>query len=181
MKERYWKFMYQKMHKITYIDLYRERCIWYNRILKCVIALSSSGSVAAWAIWKNHAFIWGLIVAIGQVINILYEILPYRSRITELTALSSKWSVIESKIEHEWYYIQNDLYDDAKINDLITQYTQEWSSIDDYFLKVESLPLKKNIQKKSEKNTKAYFENNYIIRKKEDTQNNHNNNESLVK
>lgn len=161
MKERYWKFMYQKKHRIFYLDLYREKYVLINIVLRCITALTSSASIAAWAIWKDFAYVWAFIIAVSQVISAIYEILPFKNRIIDMSALSSKWSGLYTQIEHEWYLIQNEEISDNDINDLITKYTQAWDAIDDNFFKNDVLPKNIRIENKSKEATKNYFAYNF--------------------
>jgi hypothetical protein len=36
-----------------------------------------SGSIAAWAIWKDYAIVWGMIIAVSQVVDALKDVFPF--------------------------------------------------------------------------------------------------------
>jgi len=40
-------------------------------------AIASSCSIAAWAIWTEYAFVWGMIIAISQVADALKDVFPF--------------------------------------------------------------------------------------------------------
>ena len=40
-------------------------------------AVASSGGIAAWAIWKDYAFLWGAIIAASQLADALKDVFPF--------------------------------------------------------------------------------------------------------
>jgi hypothetical protein len=60
-----------------YIRRYRDDVGKRVSTLGTIRAVASSGGIAAWAIWKEHAFIWGAIIAASQVADALKEVFPF--------------------------------------------------------------------------------------------------------
>lgn len=61
----------------AYMRRYRDdRGTWVTR-LGVLRAIASSGSIAAWAIWRQHAFVWGMIIAASQVADALKDVFPF--------------------------------------------------------------------------------------------------------
>jgi len=76
-QQLYWNQMIELRVAIAYIRRYRdERGRWVTG-LGTVRAIASSGRIAAWAIWKEHAFVWGAIIAASQVADALKEVFPF--------------------------------------------------------------------------------------------------------
>lgn len=44
-------------------------------------AIASSGGIAGWVIWKEHAFVWGAIIAASQLTDALKEVFPFTKSI----------------------------------------------------------------------------------------------------
>ncbi len=63
-----------------YIRRYRDDLGKWVTGLGTVKAIASSGSIAAWAIWREYAFIWGAIIAIAQVVDALKDVFPFTKR-----------------------------------------------------------------------------------------------------
>jgi len=40
-------------------------------------AIASSGAIAGWVIWREHAFLWGAIIAASQLADALKEVFPF--------------------------------------------------------------------------------------------------------
>ncbi len=78
-------------------------------------AIASSASIAAWALWKEHAFIWAAIIAVSQVIEALKDVFPMTK---ELKAASELVNQIESlciDTQLEWENIFTGRYTDDEI------------------------------------------------------------------
>ena len=61
MQEKYWKYMVQIKAWIFYLDVYTEDSYRWDRIINIVVAIASSTSIAAWAIWQKYSFVWSII------------------------------------------------------------------------------------------------------------------------
>ena len=84
MQEKYWKYMVQIKAWIFYLDVYTEDSYRWDRIINIVVAIASSTSIAAWAIWKKYSFVWSIIIAISQVLTTIKGFLPYSKRLKML-------------------------------------------------------------------------------------------------
>lgn len=84
MQEKYWKYMVQIKAWIFYLDVYTEDSYRWDRIINIVVAIASSTSIAAWAIWQKYSFVWSIIIAISQVLTTIKGFLPYSKRLKML-------------------------------------------------------------------------------------------------
>ncbi len=48
-----------------------------NKIINSLLAISSSASIASWAIWNDLAMLWGCIIAVSQVITALKPVFHF--------------------------------------------------------------------------------------------------------
>ncbi|NQU27228.1 MAG: hypothetical protein HQ528_02960 [Candidatus Marinimicrobia bacterium] len=76
IKNRVWYDLvttgYQSIYSSIYNKKIRNISDWFN----IIIAITSSASVGAWAIWNNYQYLWGAIIGIGQIINIIKPYIP---------------------------------------------------------------------------------------------------------
>jgi hypothetical protein len=76
-RELYWRQLVQLKADSIYIRLYRDnRSKWVSG-LGVLKAVASSGSIAAWVVWREYAFIWALIIAASQVADALKNVFPF--------------------------------------------------------------------------------------------------------
>jgi hypothetical protein len=73
----YWSHLLQIKGDAIYLRLYRERLGKWVQGLGTLKAIASCGSIAAWAIWKDHAFLWASIIAASQVADALKDVFPF--------------------------------------------------------------------------------------------------------
>ncbi|WP_028509512.1 hypothetical protein [Ruminococcus sp. NK3A76] len=161
IQERYWSSLTDKKFALYYIDAHFAKSIQINRTIKIIMAIASCSSIAAWAIWKQLAFVWGVIIAISQVVGVINEYLPYQKRIEDISSLKSEWSVIFLSMEKEWLNVSNGNMTEGEINDLLFQFEKEWNEADDKYFQEDSLPQNKKCYDYAEDKMMLYFERQY--------------------
>lgn len=73
----YWRQMEQLKAASVCIRLYRNRLARWVRGVELVRAVASSGSIAAWAWWKDYPLLWGGIIAGAQVLDATKHVFPF--------------------------------------------------------------------------------------------------------
>jgi hypothetical protein len=126
-----------------------------------VTAITSSSSIAGWAIWNNYPVIWGGILAASQVINTIKNYIPYSQRITLLESLFNALEGLFNNIEKEWLYIQNGTYDEFKVNELIFGFKSKQTKYYTNIIPISQIPEYKNLIEKSNNELKQYLTNTY--------------------
>jgi hypothetical protein len=78
-QSRYWQEMYDLKSHSFYIEKYHQATEQMDRTINSCLAVASSSSIGAWALWKDYAYIWAFIIAASQVVTTLKPFLPYRA------------------------------------------------------------------------------------------------------
>lgn len=86
-QDRYWKELYQLRVHVNYLEIYMERSERLDKAINIFFAITSSSSICGWAIWNKFSFVWGMIIAISQLINAIKYFLPYRDRMKSLNKI----------------------------------------------------------------------------------------------
>src|SRR5271154_6548738 len=73
----YWNQMIELKVAAGYIRRYRDDVGKQVTRLGTLKAIASSAGIAAWAVWKEYAFLWGVIIALSQVADALKEVFPF--------------------------------------------------------------------------------------------------------
>ena len=81
---------------------YQTRDRWINIIL----AISSSSSIATWAVWDDYDFVWGGIIVVSQVINAVKHLFPYKKSSKAINQASQKLDLITIEYELLWNDLQ---------------------------------------------------------------------------
>lgn len=59
IQEHFWKEFYQLKVHVNYVELHLGRTEMIDRGVKMFLAVTSSGSIGAWVVWRDYAFLWG--------------------------------------------------------------------------------------------------------------------------
>jgi hypothetical protein len=86
-QQMYWQEFVQLKADACYIRDYRNSLSRWVTATATIRAIASSGSIAAWVIWRQYAFIWGSIIALSQVTDALKDVFPFYKR----RAALSRW------------------------------------------------------------------------------------------
>lgn len=78
----------------------------WDRNINIFLAIASSGSIAAWAIWKDHPILWSSIIVLSQVITTIKPYFPYIKVIKELNSRCYKIDLLNIEYERFWNKIQ---------------------------------------------------------------------------
>ena len=105
IQEHYWKEFYQLKTHINYVELHLGRTEFIDRGVKMFLALTSSGSIGAWVVWKDYAIVWGFIIAASQVLNVIRGYLPYKERLRALAGLLVDLEELALYVEMKWLEI----------------------------------------------------------------------------
>lgn len=98
----YWNQLVRVKVGAEYIQLYRDvigRRIWWFDLLR---ALASSGAIAAWAVVRAHPLLWGGIIAVSQVAEVIKGALPLAKRYEGACQLSMSLDAMFIDAQFEW-------------------------------------------------------------------------------
>jgi hypothetical protein len=116
VQSQYWKELYQLKTHIGFIERQLEKSEGIDRFLKIVLAIASSSSIGAWAIWSEYSWVWASIIAFSQVITAVTPFLPYRSRIKAYSSLLHELEELMIRAEFKWHSISDGKLTPTEIN-----------------------------------------------------------------
>lgn len=161
IQEQYWKELYQLKTHINFIELLLEKAECIDRIVKIILAISSSVSIGAWAIWNEYSYIWATIIAISQVISAINPFLPYSGRMKSYSSLIRELEELMVQSEFKWYSISEGKLSSEEINKArfdIRSIKQK--SLHKYIQTTIPTDLKRH--KKAEQTASDYLNNFYL-------------------
>lgn len=161
MQEKYWRYMVQIKAWIFYLDLYGEDSYKWEKRINVFSAIASSTSIAAWAICTQLSFVWSLIIAISQVFSAIKEFMPYSKRLKAIVPFMEDLKFLYNKIEYNWFKVASGDMAEEEINEVLYEFKNEYTNIENKHLKDKTLLENENFKKKSDIKTNAYFENNF--------------------
>ena len=162
MTTKIWNNLAIVKFKSIYIGHLISKYQRYDLLINVFLAIATSGSIAAWAIWKEFPIIWASVIALSHVVNVIRPFFPY-SRYTKI--LNDKYLLSQNLFldyERVWYQIEK-----AKLTeDAIAEKYFELSKKQNEVFNLDSGILISRDQKLSDKVEKEYLtflKNNYNI------------------
>lgn len=116
VQEQYWKELHQLKTHLGFIELLLERSESIDRALKIILAVASSSSIGAWAIWQQYSWVWAGIIAFSQVISAINPFLPYKNRIKAYSSLLHELEELMVQAEFKWHAIAEGELTPSEIN-----------------------------------------------------------------
>jgi len=97
--EQIWNTLYLSKYKSYLSDLLVVKYQKYDRGINLFLAICSSSSIAAWAVWDEFSFFWSIIIVASQVITVLKPYFPHNKYYTEYNKRSVEFSLISTELE----------------------------------------------------------------------------------
>ena len=162
MREKIWYYMIDSKFQALYLDYAVTKFQTYDRGINIFLAITSSGSIAAWAIWQEFQMIWAIIIAASNVVTIIKPYFPYSKYIKELNERALKMQNLHLDYERLWYKFEKDqITEDAATEhffDLKTRGVGHLRFSDDTLVTED-----KKIEEAVEGKMKFYVKNNYNV------------------
>jgi hypothetical protein len=114
-QQLYWKQMIELKVAACYIRRYRDHLGKRVTALGTLRAVASSSSIAAWALWKEYAFVWGAIIAASQVTDALRDVFPFAKKHKAASAHTVVLGSMFIDAQLEWENIFSGRYTDDQI------------------------------------------------------------------
>ena len=148
--------------KAFYYEELATRYRVFERRFNIFLALTSSGSIASWAIWKNFEFVWALIIAISTVINVIKPYFPFNKYIKEVDKTSTQLDILHLDFERLWFKLEYGKIDEdaefEEVMELKKRSVEILNSLDDTIV-VENTKIDANVNA----SMRAYLKNNFDI------------------
>lgn len=107
MTNKIWAMLCDMKFKTFILSSLVDKFQKWERNVNIVLAVTSSSSIAAQAIWNVYPFLWSGIIAGSQVLTVVKPYIPYFKYVTELNAKLARMENVNIEIEKLWYKLQN--------------------------------------------------------------------------
>ncbi|KGK42723.1 hypothetical protein LH51_04740 [Nitrincola sp. A-D6] len=160
-QNRYWNQLKELKVHVFYLQNYAVQQQQYDQWINIFLAVTSSTSIAAWAVWKDYQFAWALIIAASQVITAVKPLLPYRKRMAALNSLGDEISKLSLSSERDWYFVAEGKWTEEEIH-------KRWSDLKEKSFAAErkclsgiALPKNRSALEKAQEEADLYLESTY--------------------
>jgi len=160
-QQRYWKMFVEARVHTGYLYHFGVQSEKIDKAVNIFLAVTSSSSIAAWALWKEFTWIWPLLIAAAQVVSAVKPFLPYDKRRKAVVLLSSEFQSICLQIESKWFSVAEGLLSEQQIHEETINFKNQILKAERRFLDGEILPRKPKLLELAENEAKISIENHY--------------------
>ncbi len=161
LQEQFWTEFYRLKVHTNYVELLLGKTEHVDRAIKIALAITSSGSIGGWVIWKEYAAVWGTLIAASQVINAIRQYLPYKERLHSLSGVLGEVEELLVQVEDKWLQIAaGDLTEVEIRKALLDLRTKRMKSFKKHFPS-STIPDHPDLFSKAESKADEYFSSLY--------------------
>lgn len=162
LQDYYWKEFYRLKVHARYVSLMHSDAETKDRTIKICMAIASSSSIGAWVVWKELGMLWGMIIAVSQVLNAIRPYLPYKKRMESLSTLAHELEELAINAEMKWLDIASgDVYEGDDLKKAISDVKTRKQKILKKHLPDNQLPEELSMLDKAEADTVQYVSTFY--------------------
>jgi hypothetical protein len=161
IQEKYFRYLQQICGACHYLELFQEQSERIDRSISICLAVTSSASIAGWAVWGNLGYVWPTLIALSQVVSVVKIHLPYGKRLEVLKDNIGQFKRMAHRTERDWYRVSSGALTADQINDLINNLQEEQLEIETKMFSKVSLPVNQKYINQSALATRAYLNSYY--------------------
>lgn len=160
---RYWNLLVEIRVHVSYLHHYAASSERWDKATNVFLALTSSGSIAAWALWKEFTYVWPVLIATSQVITAVKPFLPYRERQKLLSGLCNQLQMVCLAMEEDWYFVAEGKLSEEEIHNLTVKYRSQSVEAEQKQLKDVIVPRSTKLLSTAEADARVYFMRHYNV------------------
>jgi hypothetical protein len=160
-QQRYWTQLKHLRTHVFYLHLYATKADRNDKLVNIFLAVASSSSIAAWALWQEYKLLWAFIIAAAQVVTAVKPFLPFRQRVKAVTALNDSLQTIALESERYWFHVSEGLFGDEEIHDKVIDIAGKISKAEQKCMSGVVLPHDKGILSSAEIEADKYLRSHY--------------------
>jgi hypothetical protein len=115
-QQQYWDTFATLKRDAAYINRYHSHVEGIDRSISMISAITSSASIAGWAIWQQLYYLWAVVIAGSQVLIAVKAYLPYKGRLQALAALGPELDLLALEAEDGWFKVSRGLLSEQEIH-----------------------------------------------------------------
>ncbi len=148
---------------VFYLHHYGALSEWRDKAVNICLAVTSSTSIAAWAIWQEFTWIWPTLIAGSQVISAVKPFLPYNQHRKTVVALADAYQLVCLQIESRWFSVAEGQLPDEKIHEETIKFRGLLLEAERKTMDGVIIPRKPKLMQQAESDAQRYFANHYSV------------------
>jgi hypothetical protein len=114
IRNKIWYLLIDSKTNEKYSSLVVKKYQVLDLIANIFLALTTSTSIAVWAIWKSYPTLWFLIIGISQILAITKPYFLFPKYIKVFNEKSIRWQQLTVELEKLWFDLNAEKIDEDK-------------------------------------------------------------------
>jgi len=158
---RFWRALDEHVTHSYFLEAYCQLSAAWDRWGKAILAISSGGSLAIWAVFKEYPLLWSTIIVSTQVIGVTGKFLPYAARSRAASASVHEYRQHQIWAEEKWCQVLNGELTDAEINKFRAELQRRAAKTLEKHFPIGGLPKDDKLFKKAEALSYQYLNHHF--------------------
>jgi len=137
-QQKYWNQLKEFKVHVFYLQIYAVNQQRNDQRINMFLAVTSSTSIAAWALWKDYQFIWAA-----------------------LSSLADEISKLSLASERDWFSVAEGKWTEEEIHSKWAELKEKSLAAERKFLNGIALPKNKNALEQAQQETDLYLQSTY--------------------
>ncbi|HTB45852.1 MAG TPA: hypothetical protein VK741_19685 [Acetobacteraceae bacterium] len=161
-QQTYWNQLVLVKVVACYVRRYRDEQAWWINRIGLFKAVVTSSTIGAWAIWKDYAFVWGVLLGAAQILDAAKEYIPQTKHRRSASEFVAAIENVFIDARFEWYGIFSGKCPPDEIMERCRKLAKLLNEIETKHFP-EGLPSNPARQKLAEADAQAYFLSTYGV------------------
>jgi hypothetical protein len=135
---------------------YRDEQAWWVNRIGLFKAIMTSGTIGAWVIWKDHAFVWGVLLGATQIRDAAKDYIPQAKHRRSASEFVGVIETIMIDARFEWFEVFSGRYQAREIMERWRKLAKLVSEAETKYFP-EGLPANASRQRLAEAEAGAYI------------------------
>lgn len=163
MRDKFWTLYTDLVQSRYYYEHYQHHAVCVDRTIQVFTSITAASSIASWFIWNQLNWLWAFLIALSQIINVIYRFLPYSKQIESVQYILPDIKELMNSVDYYWSFIDLNNPAENDINEKILDYKNQYQYLEQKYIDDSIFPPKDSITKKAEDDREKYFFERYGI------------------
>ena len=115
-QKRFWRSLYELVSHGYFLEAYCQRSALWERRTNTILAVTSTGSLGIWAVFKQFPLLWSGIIVVTHLIGATSKFLPFSARVRAASACAHEYRMHQNWAEAKWCEIADGMLTEAEIS-----------------------------------------------------------------
>lgn len=118
IRTKIWNFLNDSKTNECFASLILKYYQKFDLLVNLFLVIVTTSSVAAWTIWNEFPLLWGLIIAVSQILTISKPYFLFPKYIKVFHEKNILWQQLSLDLEELWHKTNNSIIDESAASEL---------------------------------------------------------------